>query len=261
MKCGTSSLYEYLSGHPSICPCITKEPEFFSENQGHRYPANEYSQLFSFDARFHQYALEASTGYTKYPSEPNVPQRIHDYGLQPKFIYVVRDPFERIESQYNFWHVHHDNLCIVDDYLVNISNYFAQLERFATFFSASNIKIIDFDDLRLAPSEVLLSIYKYLNLEYSYTPSSYSAYNRTELPRSRYEDRIEKLGLTQYLKKLLPLAAKQAFKTALRKTSSVQHRKLTTSEKDYVYSRLSMSMRQLHEVYGVDVSKWGFSNR
>src|ERR1700757_1899826 len=29
MNCGTSSLYTYLAEHPEICPCITKEPEFF----------------------------------------------------------------------------------------------------------------------------------------------------------------------------------------------------------------------------------------
>ena len=30
MKCGTSSLYNYLIEHPSICPCSIKEPEYFS---------------------------------------------------------------------------------------------------------------------------------------------------------------------------------------------------------------------------------------
>lgn len=29
MKCGTSSLYDYLSGHPQLCPALIKEPEYF----------------------------------------------------------------------------------------------------------------------------------------------------------------------------------------------------------------------------------------
>lgn len=34
MKCSTSSLFNYLAPHPSICPCITKEPEFFLNTSG-----------------------------------------------------------------------------------------------------------------------------------------------------------------------------------------------------------------------------------
>ena len=76
MKCGTSSLYNYLQGHPEICPAIDKEPEFFSENQGHGVQVDNYSDLWSFNDSVHKYALEASSGYTKYPSEPNVPKNI-----------------------------------------------------------------------------------------------------------------------------------------------------------------------------------------
>jgi hypothetical protein len=68
MKCGTSSLYSYLEGHPEICPAVGKEPEFFSENQAITVQVDNYSVNDS----VHKYALEASTGYTKYPSEPYV---------------------------------------------------------------------------------------------------------------------------------------------------------------------------------------------
>ncbi len=61
MKCGTTSLYDYLQGHPEICSAITKEPEFFSENQDHGVQVKNYSDLFSFDNSIHKYTLEAST--------------------------------------------------------------------------------------------------------------------------------------------------------------------------------------------------------
>ena len=77
MKCGTGSLYSYLSGHPQICPAITKEPEFFSENQGHGVEIENYKDLFFYDDSIHKYTLDGSTGYTKYPSEPNVPKNIY----------------------------------------------------------------------------------------------------------------------------------------------------------------------------------------
>ncbi|MFC4258675.1 hypothetical protein ACFOZ5_06455 [Marinobacter lacisalsi] len=67
MKCGTSSLYDYLCGHPDLCPALTKEPEYFSSHQRHGVNVGRYEQLWTFDSRFHQYAMEASTGYAKFP--------------------------------------------------------------------------------------------------------------------------------------------------------------------------------------------------
>src|SRR5262249_47769756 len=96
MKSGTSSLYHYLTQHPEICACVKKEPEFFSAHQLHRYQnVSDYQDLWTFNPAVHRLALEASTGYTKYPEEIDVPRKIHDYGLRPKFIYLVRNPFER----------------------------------------------------------------------------------------------------------------------------------------------------------------------
>jgi len=102
MKCGTTTLYWHLSQHPNICPCITKEPEYFSERQRHKISVEQYSDLWEFKSDQHKYVLEASTGYTKYPYESNVTKNIKKFGISPIFIYIVRNPFERIESQYNF---------------------------------------------------------------------------------------------------------------------------------------------------------------
>ena len=33
MRSGTTSLYEMLAEHPQICPCRTKEPHFFCDEQ------------------------------------------------------------------------------------------------------------------------------------------------------------------------------------------------------------------------------------
>jgi hypothetical protein len=86
MKCGTSSLYSYLQNHPEICPAIIKEPEFFSENQGHGVQVDNYNDLWSFDCSVHKYTLEALTGYTKYPLEPNVPKNIFSYDTGGEFV-------------------------------------------------------------------------------------------------------------------------------------------------------------------------------
>ena len=55
-----------------------------------------YEDLWDFDPDRHRYAMEASTGYTKW-GERGAAEQIHAYGLRPKLVYVIRDPFERIE--------------------------------------------------------------------------------------------------------------------------------------------------------------------
>src|SRR5579864_1872053 len=82
MKCGTSSLFNYLASHPAICKCVTKEPEFFSAHQLHRRKGvAAYEHLWSFDPDVHLYALEASTGYTKYPEERDIPEKMYRYNI------------------------------------------------------------------------------------------------------------------------------------------------------------------------------------
>lgn len=105
MKSGTSTLFEMLSQHPAICPSCVKEPEFFSSHQGHGADVEDYESLFDYDSLRHTMCLEASTGYSKYPSEIDVPKRIKEYGLNPVFIYSVRNPFDRVESEYNFAYI------------------------------------------------------------------------------------------------------------------------------------------------------------
>ena len=64
-KCGTTSLYDYLSQHPQIFMPFHKEPLYFGADLHRRYgrmSAVEYAALFR-DARAYQHVGEASTWY------------------------------------------------------------------------------------------------------------------------------------------------------------------------------------------------------
>lgn len=101
MKCGTTTLFAHLARHPEIAGSRVKEPEFFSEHQGHGVDVDRYEELWDFDPATHRYCVEASTGYMKYPVEMSVPDRLLEAGIEPRFLYVVRDPIDRMESQFN----------------------------------------------------------------------------------------------------------------------------------------------------------------
>jgi hypothetical protein len=219
MKAGTTSLFSYLQDHPEICPSSIKEPEFFSSNQDHKISLDSYGHLWEFNPEIHKYAMEASTGYSKYPLEPRVPQTIFEYGIHPKFIYIVRNPFDRIESHFNFmsqydwWHK-----AIIHPNLIATSNYMMQLDRYFKYFSPDNFLILDFDDLCTDPVGILNKIYHFLDISGDYLPQTYTIQNATPSKTRR----------------LLP------------------------SEKSTIYFVLKDDMRRFQDAYGIDVSKWGF---
>ena len=254
MKCGTTSLYDYLRGHPEICHSITKEPEFFSEKQGHGLAVENYNDLFSFDRSIHKYTLEASTGYTKYPTELNVPRNIFEYGISPRFIYIIRNPFERIQSHFNFMRRNESwSLNIIDNHLINTCDYFLQLEQYKQYFPISSILILDFDDLKSNPSNILRNIYDFLGISHSYFPRRYGIKNQTQ----------HKSGVGKVMKRLVGpflrfLPTESAIGIALQKVLPAEKRELTVAERKFVYSQLKDSMLSLNRVYGFDSSKWGF---
>jgi len=268
MKCGTSSVFNYLKGHPQICPSIVKEPEFFSENQWHGIEVENYHDLWpSYNPAVHKYVLEASTGYTKYPWETNVPRNISGYSINPKFIYIVRNPFDRIVSHFNFTAQsnkknntsHLQNVQIVDSHYINISNYFMQLEQYRKYFPVTQILILDFDDLNNNPAVLLKKIFEFLDVDPDYFPEEFEIRNPTRIIESNLEKNLKQSKIGVYLNNI-PGPLKKTGISLFRKLYPPEKRKLTDAEKDCIYHQLKESMAAFQQIYGFDASKWGFDN-
>lgn len=256
MKCGTSSLFDYLKDHPNIAPSKEKEPEFFSENQGHGTSEKEYTNLYSFDPNKHKYVLEASTGYTKFPMEENVPKNISEYGINPRFIYVVRNPFDRIVSHFNFKKVDDSwSHSINAKHLINCSNYHLQLSRFREFFPKESFLLLDFDELIKSPEKVLKKVYAFLELEPSYFPEEYAVKNKTN--NIKWKEKEIKNKYKNVLR-FIPGRYKGKVTRKLTMMFPPQKHVLSKSQYDMIYDELQESMYLLQEDYGVDVVKWGF---
>ena len=262
MKAGTSTLYDALSDHPQICPCVVKEPEFFSMHQGRSVEIERYEDLWQeYESGVHRYRLEASTGYTKFPQEPGVPSRIREYGLQPKFVYLVRDPVERIESEYNY--------CLTEpwfdptkplthpDYMY-ISNYYVQLQVFQEHFDREDFLIVDFDDLREDVAGVERRTLSFLDLESTAASRPRETVNATrQIPLA--EALVRRSAIGRSLMRRAPRAVRRAGAEVARRLSpAMPKRPLTDSERAEVMRWLAPDMKQLHSRYGIDVSKWGF---
>jgi sulfotransferase family protein len=178
MKAGTTSLYHYLRDHPEVFMPETKEVNFFNPRRNWRRGLAWYEGQFEGAPPGTLARGEASTSYTKYPWIAGVPQRIAATLPDVRLIYVVRQPIERMRSQY----LH--NLATGQEWRPidvafeqepmyrQISRYAYQLERYEPFFARQRILVIDARDLRDNRVATLQRIFTFLGVEASHVPSS-----------------------------------------------------------------------------------------
>ena len=104
-KGGTSSLYDYLTTHPSIEPCYTKEPSYFDryfERGLHWYKVNFPFKINKFIAtNILKNKFITGEASVRYLDHPFAPQRIKEITPNAKFIILLRNPISRSFSQYS----------------------------------------------------------------------------------------------------------------------------------------------------------------
>ena len=274
MKSGTTALYRYLIELSSICPCPVKEPDYFCISKNHVQArrvrdVKNYEDLWShFEVEKHIYCLEASTGYTKYPFNKGVPERMYGYQIFPKFIYIVRDPIDRIESQVNFeMNIEGKKYEeFTHPELIELSKYNMQLERYRrTFGEELQLFIIDSDDLKNKPEKVIEECIAFLDISCQDVPGvtgeKFNKSQDTLLDRALGQIRsnwiVNKIfsggrrGLAQRIvRPLLPY---------LRSVSpNANTHTMSQQQEEKVKELLYEDMSNFEDNYNFPVSKWGF---
>lgn len=99
-RCGTSSLYYYLTEHPRIASASTKEIHFFDDNYPRGlgwYQAQFPTTVQKYYAKHGLLTGEASPYYLFHPQAP---KRISQHLPQVKLIVLLRNPIDRAYSQH-----------------------------------------------------------------------------------------------------------------------------------------------------------------
>lgn len=214
MKAGTTSLYEYMAGHPEIGVSSEKETDFFVAEKNWNRGLGWYHGLFR---PGHRIYAEASPNYTKRAVFPGVPERIKATIPNCKFIFIARDPVARAESQYR-----HAVLSGADvpaacdlagshtlEHLVDTSRYAAQLDPYLALFPAEHFLLLKFEDLIADPAPVLSRIAAFLEVRNAW-PSAESIETNSATSLSRLPKWIFALRETRVvslLKAVLPRGA------------------------------------------------------
>lgn len=178
-KCGTQSLHKYLDQHPEISMSRVKEPCVFSHSQ---WLDKHESYEGQFEPGF-AHRGESTTGYTRYPVEGDAAPAIHSAVPDAKLIYLVRDPIERILSDW----VHHSTAGweqrSLDESLADFTeptNYYAttsrfgfQIDRYLEHFDREALLVLEQSDLREHRTETMAEIFRFLGVEAGFESPSF----------------------------------------------------------------------------------------
>ena len=191
MKCGTTSLHNYLGAHPEISMSKKKQLSFFSR-ENWQTELDWYKDQFTNSAKIRG---EATPNYSVYPLIPNVPARIYQVIPDVRLIYIVGDPVKRITSQWMEWYAHEPegpptfgeatvvqplSQALADwdssrNPYVAPSRYATQLERYLRFFPQDRIAVVDQDALRRDRQNTLERVFQFLGVDPQYFSSGFAS--------------------------------------------------------------------------------------
>lgn len=172
MRCGTTWLTEQLRDHPEIhIPPHFKEVHFFDHffEKG----IDWYTAHFA-DREQLQITGEFTPNYIR---DEHALQRIHETCPEVKLILSLRNPIDRAFSHYNFLRIRksidRSFLAALQDprfELLKAGLYGEQLQKCLSFFPAEQLHVINFDDIKNQPRQVMSGLYAYLGVDTQFVP-------------------------------------------------------------------------------------------
>ena len=222
MKCGTSTLHEQLALRSGFFMSRPKEPNFFSDDSEFARGIEWYASLFA-GASEGQLCGESSTHYTKLPTHPHAAERLHAQLPNARLVYVMRDPVERLVSQYlHEWSTRAVTGSIEDavehhERFVAYSCYARQLEPYRSRFGAAAILPVFLERLVAFPEEEFARVCRFLG-DRSGEPVTWHSERAREnasserLRESPLRDALLRIGPLRWLKDQLPDSVRDRIK-------------------------------------------------
>jgi hypothetical protein len=271
MKGGTTSLWHYLRSHPQVFMPEDRELHFFSDEQVWSRGLEWYERKFSGVPRTALAVGERSTTYSKHPEYAGVSARIAGVIPDVRLIYVIRQPIERMRSQY-LHHVakgrEHDP---VEEALrskptyVNNSRYAMQIDCYLEHFHRDQMMVITSENLRDERISTVRRVYEFLGIDEGWVPPMIQQeFHRTAERRKIRSTTLQVLRLPgiHSVAQLIPRAAKvRAMKSGRMLTKALDADEATITEglRMHLAGVLRDDVRQLRQYLGPDFDGWGLA--
>lgn len=261
MKCGTTSLFRYLSQHPEVAPSTPKEPNFFTQEQDAGRDLDWYRKRWDWNPRTHRVALEASPSYTRIPQFPNAAERIARVNADFYFLYVLRDPIERMESTLRHRGLRGKrgnlNACSdeLSDELIAVSKYAMQVSEYTKRFPSERILLLDFEDLKERPSELMERVCRFLEIDASYPFRDLDAAHNVSREDHPAYVALSRSRLARTAVRLFPAGLRRRIRASLSREPEIAPT-FSEAQRQYAKRELAEDMKRLRDEFGFDTSGW-----
>jgi hypothetical protein len=279
-KCGTTSLYYYLSQHPEVFNCPVKEPNhFITQFQIDSLYGNlkQYKKLWSSylglskylalysNAKSFRITCDASVNYLRYAKE--IAGKIKEFNDEAKILIILRNPVDRL-----FSHYHHsvrdgsitktlENLLTFEEEYCKMENntwysykkyglYYDNVKHYLDTFGQDKALILFNEDLESNPQKVLSHVCDFLMIVASFVPKiDFTKQNAAYLPKNpKISHLLNKYSqysmLWSGLKKIFPIQLLRRLKTII--NPSIPYQETLTNKK---------TIQQLKAYYKEDITK------
>ncbi|MBK9731387.1 MAG: sulfotransferase domain-containing protein [Chitinophagaceae bacterium] len=277
-KSGTTSLQWYLNQHPAIKMMEVKEPHFFSKDQQFNKGWDHYLNGYNTENFTFKYLGESSTTY--FISE-NAIERIHTNIHRPKFIFLLRNPIDRIQSHYNWIRTIGERLKPFKEEVTAdighpfdadhaIKNYFYKnylefssygkwLQKYFDVFGKDNCYVMLTENLDENPLVALNNCFSFLNVPaldaiIPVSENKTKEFFYTEQPR-----RITSIGkrlLPERLRKKITASRVLPFSTTKKIKVPAPTYYASNEERQWLHSLLSEDFFLLKKITDLDFSIW-----
>jgi len=167
-KCGTTSLHNYLNAHPEISMSEIKELNFFVTDGTWSNGIDWYKRNFDPTSKIRG---ESSTSYTRGRNAERVADRAKSLLSEVKLIYMVRDPIDRIRSDYHQYRAIGNErrslaaaLADPENPFIQASRYGSQLMPYVDHFGAHRILVETQERLLSERQACLGRIFRFLEV-------------------------------------------------------------------------------------------------
>lgn len=270
-KAATTYLYDLLDQHPDICMSRDKETDYFQHN--HRLGLRWFEDQFS----HHQGEKaigEASPGNLV---SPDAPRWMHQLNTNIQTIFILRDPVDRLISQYNYEIHRGTDSCeggfstwIRDtedswrNRSIELGLYHKNISRFRETLGAENCLLLDFADMKSNVSGLLTTVFKALGVDDTFAPNLSVANNQSTFPtnerlykrlRGGFRSLRSALGTESRLVKLLdPIRTKTRARLLTSAKSARSH--VSNDDLEYLLGVYQKDLCKLEEDFGFPSRKW-----
>lgn len=265
-KCGTTALANILDAHPDIYMSDPKEPNFFSDDGEYEKGIPYYLQLFERAGNF-KLRGEASGRYTALEKFPHTAERIAKHFPACKLVYIVREPFTRIESlwlenasQGLSWVLPFtESIRSQSDIYIGSTNYLKQIDHYRKYFPDEQILILFYEDLFSDNETELQRCYTFLGVPLNEGKGSTS--KKINASRGKRIDsalllKLRTFSVFNVAKSLAPGGLKQLVKSVLPRREIDSRPEWVSDTRQFVAAALTDDLRKFLNRYGKKAGYW-----